>query len=140
MKQLDESNYMYWLSYIIWIRKRMENKSLHRQKQALSQNRPNLIRDSLKQTVPPILLVSTTKNEWNLNKIVNILDRSMDSESKKSGTPLFPFPNTKLTEDLDENRRKDWKLSNMSLHKKQDSMQLTKTGIDKFHTFNKSRY
>ena len=112
----------------------MENKALHGQKQALSQNRPNLISDSLKQTVPSMLLVSTTKNESNLNKIVNRLDRSMDSSTIKSGTPQLPFPNTKSTEDSNENRRKNWKLNNMSLHKKQDSMQLTTTEIDKFHT------
>ena len=69
----------------------MENKALHGQKQALSQNRQNLISDLLKQTIPPMLLVSTTKNETNLSKIVNRLNRNMDSLSKKGGTTQLPF-------------------------------------------------
>ena len=58
----------------------------------------------------------------------------MDSSSKKSDTPQLPFSNTKSTEDSNENRRKNWKLNNLSLHKKQDSIQLTTTEIYKFHT------
>ena len=125
MKQLDENNF----------RERLENKAIRGQKQVFSQNRQNYSKDLIKQSAPPMLLINTTKNDSNLSKIINKLDRSMDSSmKKKSGTPQLPFPNTKSTEDSNASKVKESKWNNMSVHKKQDSMNLASNEVDKFHT------